>query len=273
MAQSRNGSDGPKISMRVERGRLVPVSQHDFELLDSWREGAIVNVSPVLAQSRPLERRYFAMLSKLLKVTDTPWTNTLDAHESIKLATGFVDPYRKKNGEWSAHARHISTFTDTELSEFFELFCGIVRERFHIDPETLRKEAADIGIQESSGSASPSDPSDDGPGAGTIPAGVGEPAKDGLTREDMDWLKMTARMLTCATVPGGGEIEVQLLDRQKRAIVKELTPGTISAEARALAMKIFRYCENAVMFDGPFDKPVIANLAGCKVEDLRPEAR
>jgi hypothetical protein len=299
MAVSRGKvSDGPKISMVVEKGRLVPASAFDFELLNAWREGAIVNVSPVLAQNRPLERRYFAMLSKLIKVAETPWTNTEAAHEAIKLATGFVEPYQRKNGEWAADARHISTFTDTELQEFFELFCGIVRRRFEIDPDTLRKEAPDTGSlpSRSSEASSATAGTDDGPGVDPIPVDAGEPfssappalvedepeagdvspsspADGPLTKEDMAWLKTAARMLVAATAVGGGVSEVTVLDRQWAAILRYNTARSVTPQARAIALRIHEYCDAAVVGGGPFERDWIANMAGCKVEDLRPEAR
>lgn len=292
MAKSRGGDDGPKISMRVEKGKLVPLSQHDFELLDSWREGAIVNVSPVLASTRVTERRYFAMLSKLIKTAETPWRTTLEAHEAIKLATGFVEPVMKK-GQWATESRHISTFTDAELEEYFELFCGIVQQRFGIDPQTLRKEAPDIGIHESS-DVGLRPGVDDGPDASPIPVGVGEPspsalapatedepeadedtpvpssARGPLNTEDMAWLKKVARMLVGAVAPGG---DVSVLDRQWAAILRYETPKAISQDARAIARKILAHCDASMTVDGKFDKAWIANMAGCRPEDLRAEAR
>ena len=167
--------DSPPIAMRLEKGRLVPVSQYDLELLNDWHDGAELNVEVTRIKVRPAERKYFAMLSTLLKEADTPWSNTDTAHEAIKLAAGFVTPYKKKNGQWGAHPRHIGSFTDTELSEFIVIFEGIVQARFGIDPAVLAKEAPDIGTESSSGSAVNSVEPDDGPGAHPIPVGVGRP--------------------------------------------------------------------------------------------------
>jgi hypothetical protein len=220
-----------------------------------------------------------------LKEADTPWSNTLTAHEAIKLATGFVEPYKRKNGTWGSHPRSISSFTDGELNEYVELFYGIVSERFGIDPATLAKEAS-----ESSG-VHPNAFADDRPGAGIIPAGVGaegspseviEPTTGGVPEggggvestpdnpsppegqmSDDDWLKMVARMLVSAVGP-----DKKVLGRQRQSIIDTLTPKSISREAKDKANAIYNACLNT-----PLDKDYIAGLAGCEVSDLRPEAR
>ena len=302
MAVSRGkADDGPTITMRLERDHLVPVSAYDLELLGRWREGAVLNVDPVLAEVRTMEKRYFAMLTRLLKAAETPWSNVPAAHEAIKTAAGFVDPYKKKNGVWGYHPRSITTFTDRELNEFFEIFCGIVRERFGIDPETLHKEAADTGT-ESSGAPS-NGAVDDGPGAGPIPVGVGVPDSpssagplaDGpeaggevdspraassaegphqaAKLTNSEWLKQAARMLVSATAQGGGVQEAKIIDRQVQAIKQNLTPRSISPNAKSIAQSIYRLCLDSCLNNEPLDKQSIADMAGCTVDDLRPEAR
>jgi hypothetical protein len=310
MAKSRaKGKEQQTIAVTVERGRLVPVSPYDLELLSQWRDGAILNIEPVLAQTRPKERQYFAMLTQLLKVAETPWSNVLTAHEELKKATGFITPMMK-NGVWKTESRHIATFTDRELEEYYELFCGIVRTRFGIDPDTLRKEAPNT---ESPGAeASLTAAEVDAPDADPIPVGVGVPeteedsenesssngpsadgepeAGDGigsiprdplparggldhpLTDADLDWLKVAARMLVAATAQGGGVEESRIIDRQVLGI-KSLTGPTISAKAKGIAQQIYKHCIKACVDNRPLDKEWIAAMAGCRVSDLRPEAR
>jgi len=277
-------ADAPTITVRIEKGKLVPVSAYDLELLDQWREGAELNVEVSMVKVRPLERKYFAMLSHLIKMADTPWSNTDTAHEAIKLATGFVTPIQRKTGEWGKLARHIASFDDTELEEYFALFCGMVQRKFGIDPDTLKKEAANSEYQ-SSGAVSKT-AADDGPGDGTIPPVVGEPSPEtepgepeagggnvvprqhpppadgNLTDEDMFWLKQTARMLLAAS---GSE---DILNNQRRLISQYWTPATISTQAKAIGSQIYRLCKA-----GNPSKIEIATIAGCRLEDLRPEAR
>lgn len=291
--------DGPKITVRVEQGHLLPVSAYDAELLGQWRNGAVVEIMPTRPIQRPMERRYFAMLNKLLKEADTPWTNTETAHEAIKLASGFVTSYKKKNGQWGAHPRSITTFTDAELNEFFEIFCGIVSQRFGIDPETLRKESSDIRTESSEPEAPYGVGLDDAPGTSPIPAGVGKPSPgvvtptpDGpeaggalestprdtssaegpnLSSEEWDWLKTVARMLVAASQPGG---DVGTVDRQVASIKQFLTPGTISQAAKDKAQMIYHHCRAVTRGQEPqINKVWVASTAGCTVNDLRPESR
>jgi len=294
MARSRaKGDDSPAIAVRVEQGRLAPVSQYDLELINQWREGAVLNVHPVLAQQRPLERRYRAMLGHLVKTADTGWSNPATAHDAIKVATGFVESYRKENGEWDFRKRSISSFTDTELSEFYELFCGIVQRRFGVDPETLRREAPDTGesfnavtpVPELDGSPDVStsgvgveeSPTPPNPGEGDAGAGDGGaeltpqiPSSSArLSNADLQWLKDAARMLVAASEPGG---DVDILLRQAHGIKNE-TPGIITRRARDLISQVYKHCLHAVRDNTKLDRKLVATLAGCEVADLRPEAR
>jgi hypothetical protein len=280
--------DGPTIAVRIERGTLVPASAYDLELLDQWREGAVLNIEAVRAEVPPLERKYFAELSHLLKAAETGWSNTDTAHEALKKATGFVTPIKRKGG-WDSLSRHIASFTDRELSEFYELFLGIAQRRFGIDPSELQREAPNSEYL-SSGADAYATAADDGPSVGTIPPDAGEPSSGDdpspdepaaggdlstprdtppangitqLTDEDMFWLKQCARLLCAAS---GDDPEV--LENQRRMIKQYWTPATISAQARAIAKQIYDRCKT-----GNPSKIEIATLAGCRLEDLRPEAR
>jgi len=280
--------DQPKIAMRVEQGRLVPVGQFDVELLAAFREGAIVEIRAILAQTRPLERRYFATLTEMLKAVDTPWTVVHDAHEAIKAMLGFVEPYQKKDKTWGAHPRSIATFSDQELEEYFKLYCELARARYGFDPETGE-------LSQSSDHPTNVSGPDGAPGVDPIPADVGErlasvsnhptdapeaggglvtprgsPPAEGLGPVDLDWLKTVARMLVSAT---GGAEEVDTLARQKHAIKQFLTPGEIGLKARGIAQQIYLLCKASCADGTPLDKQKIAAMAHCTIADLRPEAR
>lgn len=281
--------DAPLIAMKVQQGKLVPASAFDLELLNDWHEGAVVNVEVTRIAVRPAEKAYFAALSKLIKLADTPWTNTQEAHDALKKATGFVT-YGKN---YKPLERRISSFDDAELDEFIELFYGIAAQRFGIDAETLAKEAS-----ESSG-VHPTDAfADDRPGAGLIPASAGaeehpsnaiEPVGDGvpeaggeveanprdppsaegnLSTQDWDWLKTTARMLVAAV-----GTDPDILNRQRNAIKLHHTHPDISSAARDIGSAIYRHCLSACKGDRKLDLNWVANIAACKVSDLRPEAR
>jgi hypothetical protein len=250
------------MAVRVENGHLVPVAQYDAELLSRWREGAILAIKPLLTGFRPEVTHYFAMLSELLKEAETPWQSTGEAHKAIKQATGFVDVYETKKGEPRFRERHLASFTDKEVDRFVVAFRRYALKKFGVE------------FPASSGSVplTPSPPSaDDGPAASPIPAGGGEPNRQ-YTENDMAWLKMAARMLVSATEPDGSDEDFETLRRQKIAI-KGLTSGEISTAARAIAEKIYQHCVEACNGKAELNGPLIATLAGCRVEDLRPEAR
>jgi hypothetical protein len=245
------------IAVRIEKGHLVPVATYDLELLSQWREGAILAIQPMLTEVRPEAKRYFAMLSELLKEAETPWKDSNEAHKAIKEATGFVEVYTTKKGDMRSRERHIASFTDRELDRFIVAFRKYALRKFGVE------------FPPSSGSLPPvaHPPSaDDGPAASPIPAG------GGFSEADMAWLKMVARMLVSATEPDGSDEDFEILRKQKIA-VKGLTSSEISTAARAIAEKIYQHCVAACNGKEELNGELVATLAGCRVQDLRPEAR
>jgi hypothetical protein len=210
----------------------------------------------------------------------------------MKMAAGFVTPFKKKDGTWGAHPRSLATFDDAELNEFFAIFEGVVQRRFGIDPETLRKEAPDTG---SSNAVTPVPELDGSPDVSTSGVGVEESptppnpgegdagAGDGgaeltpqilsssarLSNADLQWLKAASRMLVSASSPGG---DVDILLRQASAIKGEI-PALVTRRARDLLNQVFKHCLHVTRDSAPFDKKLVATVAGCEVSDLRSSAR
>lgn len=271
MARSKR-EDGPTITMLVERGRLVPFAQYDAERLDSFRMGAEVEVKIRYTKTRPLQRRYWAMLTKLMEVTETDWKSDVIAHNWLKEFFGFFEPEHQEDGSYKKKPISMTDFTDGELKEFFELFCGLVQERYGIDPETLGKEAPDTGYTRSE---APAALASDAPDPSTTPADHPEPPSTdsppapvgGTPLANGDWAKLASRMLIAATAPKG---DVDVLKRQAAAIKHYHTPEHISAEARGIITKVYKECLEVTANGGKLDMKLISTMIGCKPRDLKP---
>jgi DNA-binding transcriptional ArsR family regulator len=251
--------DTPAITCLLEKGKLVPVSAYDQELLMKWREGTVLNIEPSEAKPRPTEKRYFAALTELVKVGQTDWSSTDEAHEVIKSRLGLVTPVRKADGSWGSNSRHISSFTDAELEELWEYLVELGYTRYGINL-----------------AARPD------PDPSPIPAKVEEPKTDDVngppsaassvrgstyTQWELDWLKQSARMLTSAVGP-----DDSIMITQMQAVADNL-PENIGDKAKEIVQKIYRHLLAVCRGSAKLDKSWIAFVAGCKDSDLMKEAR
>lgn len=138
----------PPMKMKVERGRLVPASTYDAERLDSYRVGSTVNVRFTADRMRPLERKYRAILGKVIKECATPWTNAEAAHQALKLACGYVNVGKTASGQFMQWPRSIAEFDDQEMTDYYESVLAILSRITRVDVETLRNETANVGDDE-----------------------------------------------------------------------------------------------------------------------------
>lgn len=138
----------PPMKMKVERGRLVPATPNDAERLDSYRPGSTVSVRFTADRMRPLERKYRAILGKVIKECKTPWSNAEAAHQALKLACGFVNVGRTTGGEFMQWPRSLVDFDDKEMEDYFESVLAMLHRITGVDPETLKREMADVGADD-----------------------------------------------------------------------------------------------------------------------------
>lgn len=157
----------PPMKMKVERGRLIPVTSYDAERLDSYRVGSTVSVRFTADRMRPLERKYRAILGKVIKECKTPWSNAEAAHQALKLACGYVNVGRTMSGEFMQWPRSLVDFDDKEMEDYFESVLALLHSMTGVDPETLRNETADVADDEphdpDTGELSPNNDSDAAP--------------------------------------------------------------------------------------------------------------
>jgi hypothetical protein len=134
--------------MRVERGRLVPSGQYDAERLDSYRIGSTVMVRFTADRMRPLERKYRAILGKVVKECKTPWTNAEAAHQAIKLACGIVNVSKTAGGQFFQYPRSLVDLDDKEMEEYFNDAMALLERLTGVDVETLKRETAHVDAED-----------------------------------------------------------------------------------------------------------------------------
>lgn len=142
-------TDSPPFRMIVEKGpRLAPATASDAERLDTWRVGSAVNIAFVRNGSRVMERKWWAVLGLVVGQCNVPWKTKEQASEAVKLALGIVNLTKTVGGAWMQYPKSLTELDDPELDAAVRDMMDLIQKMTGIDPDTLRKEAADVGTDE-----------------------------------------------------------------------------------------------------------------------------
>ncbi len=272
-------SDFPALRMVVEGGRLAPSTPFDAERLNSYRRGTTVFCKFTEEKDRVLVRKWFAIISLVLKQCETPWKNKDEAHEAIKLALGIVNLSKTVSGQWMQYPKSLADLDDPEMQEALEQMIALLSQMTGVDVDTLRKEAADVGREieqpNSDGQSPPS--SEDAGDAARAPAAAGEDqpspseSSPAASLNDAEWLKTAGRMLWSATNVGGDTDEnLDVLNNQRLAVTDlDATPSEL---ARIKAGSIYKTCKRVVLQEETRENGIklVANFAGMEEKDLQP---
>lgn len=180
--------DAPPFRMVIERGRLVPATPYDAERLDTYRSGMRVNVRLTEERDRVLVRKWWAIIGLVIKQCQTPWKTKDEASEAIKLALGIVNLSKTIGGDFMAYPKSLTELDDPELQEAVDDMVSLLHRITGVDPETLRKEAANVGEDEhepsDQASPLPADAGDDI--TGVRPSGSGVVADSSADEAELD---------------------------------------------------------------------------------------
>lgn len=157
-------SDFPALRMVVENGRLVPATPFDQERVNSYRRGAIVMCKLNEEKDRVLVRKWFAIITLVVKQCQTPWKTKEDASEAIKLALGIVNLSKTVGGNFMQYPKSLTELDDPEMTEALEQMIELLSHMTGVDVETLNKEAADVGreIEHQNTNSASADPAPSG---------------------------------------------------------------------------------------------------------------
>lgn len=222
-------SDSPPMRMVVERGpRLAPATASDAERLDTWRIGSQVNVQFVRLGSRPMERKWWAILGLVVNQCNVPWKTKEQASEAVKLALGIVNLTKTVGGSWMQYPKSLTELDDAELDDAVRDMADLITKMTGIDPETLHKESADVGQDETEQPADPASPTV-GPGSGDSQAAAPDQSASGGPDED----GAEAETTTSSDAPSSDNDE----DRVRRMLMSECAENFIRDATSAPADK------------------------------------
>jgi hypothetical protein len=249
----------PAFRMKIERGRLIPVTAFDAERLDSYQNGSELRVSITQPKNDKLLRKYWAILGKVVADCPTPWNNKDQASEALKLSLGIVDYGKTVSDKFFQYPKSLTELDDPEFRAYYDDAMALLHKITGVDPEQLGAESPDVGEDEQNTSvdspqdtdvpgevepsslsqSNPADEADHGEGAeletsaGTAPDPVDESDHD---FDEADWLKSFAKVIVAAIGPD----EAVIVDVSKGQFVDGL-----SEDARARAKTIVNYARQA----------------------------
>lgn len=140
--------EAPAFRMIVQDGHLVPAAAWDQERLSTYRNRSTVNVHITQEKNRKLERKYWAILHRVVAQCPVRQRTAEDLHKAIRLKLGIVDAFWTIDGRLRVEIKSTSTMEDPEYSAFYEEAMALLQEITGVNPETLSAESADVGDDE-----------------------------------------------------------------------------------------------------------------------------
>ncbi len=137
---TKTASDAPALLMIVTGRGLEPATAYDEERLNSYRRGAEIWVHPTQEINVAL-RKFWAVLGKVVKDCKTPWKNTTQAADDLKLALGHTNQFKDHNGNWKRTPRSLTEFSLPEMEAFNLLVWDVLFKVTGVDPITMQAEA------------------------------------------------------------------------------------------------------------------------------------
>ncbi len=273
--------DFPALRMVVDNGRLVPATQFDQERINSYRRGAIVMCKLNEEKDRVLVRKWFAIITLVVKQCQTPWKTKEDASEAIKLALGIVNLSKTVGGNFMQYPKSLTELDDPEMTEALEQMIELLSHMTGVDVETLNKEAADVGReidQQDTNSAtadlqSPVDQSPDNDedrtssedGGDGIPLTGSSPSSTISAEENAVLIRYAKDVLPRAAMEETNSAQMTAIEKRWAAELQNLSPLAIEG-ARAISLSMRRVMEDPANLYGIAEH--YADVLGCSVEEL-----
>ncbi|ULJ73640.1 hypothetical protein [Rhizobium gallicum] len=136
--------DFPALRMTIDGGRLAPTGAFEAERLNSYRRGTVVFVHFTEEKDRVLVRKWWAILTLVVKQCQTPWKTKEEASEAIKLALGIVNLSKTVGGQFMQYPKSLTELDDPEMTEALENMTELLSRMTGVDVATLKKETAHI---------------------------------------------------------------------------------------------------------------------------------
>lgn len=171
----------PPFRMIVATGKLTPADPYTAERLDSYRNGSVMLMQPVVDSQSWKRKKYWAILGRVVRDCPSPWKTVKEASNELKRALGVVDMGTTISGTTVRYPKSLNDLTEPEFEDFYEDAMFILQRYSGVDPETLGVESPDPGDNDDQ---EPSASFHDEPDAGS-----GEPSKPPLPPSPNDQAK------------------------------------------------------------------------------------
>ena len=130
----------PAPLVRLDRGRLTPVTAWDAELLAAYPAGAIFDLKHRTRRSNAHQGMYWAQLSAIVKATEA-WATAEKMHEWIKLRLGYTSPVFGPSGDVIGMTIDSTAFDEMDqpaFNVFYEKFAALVAAEMGIDLDNVK---------------------------------------------------------------------------------------------------------------------------------------
>lgn len=138
----------PPFKMKIENGHLVPAAAWDAERLASYRNGSEVNCVITQEVASWRRRKYWSILGKVVKSCPVRQKRAEDLHKAIRLKLGIVESFTTMSGATKVELRSTSLMDEQEFEAYYHEAMDLLRNVTGVDVETLHKESADVGRDE-----------------------------------------------------------------------------------------------------------------------------
>jgi hypothetical protein len=165
---TKTKTEFPPLRMIVGAGKLTPADAYSEERLDSFRQGMEMHWQPVTNPQSKLRKKYWAILTRVVKDCPSPWEDVENASNELKRVLGIVRTGYQINGVEISYPRSLNEIEEPEFEAFFENAMAVLYRITGVDPETLLRESADPG-NDPQQSESPGEPPSAGEGSDGAP--------------------------------------------------------------------------------------------------------
>lgn len=138
----------PPFKMKIENGHLVPAAAWDAERLATYRNGSEVNCIITQEVASWRRRKYWSILGKVVKTCPVRQKRAEDLHKAIRLKLGIVESFTTMSGATKVELRSTSLMDEQEFEAYYHEAMDLLRDVTGVDVETLNKESADVGRDE-----------------------------------------------------------------------------------------------------------------------------
>jgi len=138
----------PPFKMKIKNGHLVPAAAWDAERLASYRNGSEVNCIITQEVASWRRRKYWSILGKVVKTCPVRQKRAEDLHKAIRLKLGIVESFTTMSGATKVELRSTSLMDELEFEAYYHEAMDLLRDVTGVDVETLHKESADVGRDE-----------------------------------------------------------------------------------------------------------------------------